>query len=254
MKISIITVCYNSAETIEATIKSIVEQDYDDIEHIIIDGKSTDGTMDIVEKYRAGISALVSEPDDGIYAAMNKGIALATGDVIGFLNADDFFAEKSVVRWVADAFNDKDIDACHGDLVYVAKDNIQKIVRHWKSRPYESGLFEKGWMPAHPTFYVRKRIYEQYGGFDLTFSMANDVELMIRFLAKHKIRSVYIPKIMVKMRKGGISNKNIGNIVRQNLEILRASKKNGVNVSLISFLIYKATSRFTQNFLFGSAK
>jgi len=244
LKISIITSTLNSAKTIEDCIKSILSQSYP-VEHIVIDGCSSDGTLGIIDKYKSSISKIISEPDRGIYDAMNKGISLATGDVIGLLNSDDVYYDNGVVRTIAEAFADKEIDACYGDLVYVGRDDTEKIVRYWQSCPYRDGLFKKGWVPAHPTFYVRRGVYEKYGGFDLRFHLAADTELMMRFVGRYKIRIEYIPHLVVKMRIGGATNKNISNILKQNVEIWRAARQNGINMSPL-FPVYKIANRIIQ--------
>ena len=208
MKISIITVCYNSAKTIEDTLKSVANQKDINVEHILIDGASKDGTQQIIRQYDS-VTMLVSEPDKGIYDAMNKGIALATGDVIGTLNADDFYMYDHVLSNVAKIFLDPNIEACYGDLVYVSEANTDQPVRFWKSTDYKHGLFKAGWMPAHPTFFVRKSVYERLGNFDLNYKIAADFELLFRFIEKNKVNTKYLPKVLVKMRLGGTTNKNI---------------------------------------------
>ena len=220
MKISIITVCYNSEKTISKTLESISNQSSKKIEHIIIDGKSTDSTLSIISKlpYKKKV---ISEPDNGIYDAMNKGIKIAKGDIIGFLNSDDFYANNDIISKVLKQFeNNPKIDACYSDLIYVNQFNTSKTVRYLKSREFYEGLFSKGWCPPHPTFFVRRSIYEQYGSFDLNYHLASDFDLMIRFLEIHKIRSLYMAEPLVKMRMGGATNKNLKNILQQNLEIL----------------------------------
>jgi glycosyltransferase involved in cell wall biosynthesis len=245
MKISIITVCFNSATTIESTIISVANQKNVEVEHIIIDGVSTDGTIEIVNKYKC-ISKFVSEPDRGIYDAMNKGIALATGDVIGTLNADDFYANENVLEDVAKVFSDSNVDACYGDLVYVSQQNPIKIVRYWKSRDYVSGLFKSGWMPAHPTFFVRKSVYQRLGVFNLNYKIASDFELLFRFIEQHKIRTKYIPKVLVNMRLGGTTNKNVSNILKQNKEIVAILNGYYPDFSVIKFVFKKLINRFLQ--------
>ena len=245
MKISIITVVYNNAETIEETILSVASQSYRDIEHIVVDGVSTDGTMDVVRRHREKIAKLVSEPDEGIFDAMNKGIRLATGEVIAFLNADDIYADNAVLEQVALAFSDPSVGACYADLVYVDPVNLNKVVRFWKSQDYKPGLFQRGWVPAHPTFFARKKVYDEYGGFDVAYRLAADFELMLRFLEKFKVKPVYIPRIFVKMRTGGASNNSIRNIIRQNMDIYRACKKNSVSVSPF-FAFTKIFSKLSQ--------
>ncbi len=213
LKITVITVAYNAARTIAETICSVAEQDYSDVEHIVIDGASPDGTAEVVRQTPGRVTRLLSEPDRGVYDAMNKGIAMATGDVIGFLNADDMYAHSGVLSRVAEALSNPDVDACYADLVYVDPKDLRKIVRYWKSRPYEYGLFEKGWMPAHPTFFVRRSVYERLGGFDLEYKLQSDFELTMRFMHVHKIRSVYVSEIWVRMRTGGLSNNSLRGIL-----------------------------------------
>jgi len=225
MKISIITPVYNDPRVPRA-LDSVLSQKYEgDLEIIVIDGGSDQSTLDVLEHYRHRIDILVSEPDQGIYDAMNKGIKLATGEVIGILNADDRYNDDQVLRDVAAIMRDPQIDACYGDLVYV--NNKDKIVRYWKSGVYRPIKFYFGWMPPHPTFFVRKRVYEQYGLFDLNFPIAADYELMFRFIFKYNICVRYIPRILVKMSLGGKSNCSFGNIVKANLEVWRAWRKNG---------------------------
>lgn len=246
MKITVITVSYNSAGTIADTVCSVANQTHPDVEHLVIDGRSTDGTVQVVEAHRHPNLVLSSEPDKGIYDAMNKGLSRATGDVIGFLNADDFYADVDALARVAKAFEeDPRVDACYGDLLYVTEDN-QSVVRYWKSRPFVPGSFARGWSPAHPTFYIRRSALERLGGFDLSYRLAADTELMMRYLEKGRVRSAYIPEVQVHMRVGGATNRSLRNIFLQNQEILRALKKNGVPYSLVSFVVHKLASRFSQ--------
>lgn len=244
-KISVITVVYNCRRTIEDALDSVLSQTHKNIEHIVIDGNSTDGTMDVLRARRDDIAELVSEPDDGIYDAMNKGIALATGDIIGTLNADDVYAGPDVLASVADTLSDESIDACYADLVYVDQTDLNRVVRYWKSRTYKDGLFRRGWVPAHPTFFVKRHVYEEYGAFDLEFRLAADFELMLRFLARHGVRAAYIPKVFIKMRLGGVTNQSWRNIVKQNVEILRAGRKNHVPISPLHFST-KVLARISQ--------
>ena len=246
MKISVITVCYNGASTVEQTLKSVAEQTWNNIEHIVIDGGSVDGTMLIVDSYRSGLSQIVSENDKGIYDAMNKGIALATGEIIGFINADDFYASPDALAKVAAVCSDPNVDACYGDLCYVKQENTSALVRYWKSSEFHSGAFESGWCPPHPTFFVRREVYQRFGGFDLSYKIAADVELMMRFLEVRKIRAKYIPAVLVKMRMGGTTNKNMDNIVRQNREILRALHSHGLKSSVWRLIGSKLFSRGLQ--------
>lgn len=248
MKISVITVVYNAVDTIEDTLKSVLEQDYQEIEHIVIDGGSTDGTMDIVNRYRKQLAVVMSEPDKGIYDAMNKGVRHANGDIIGTLNSDDWYADKSVLSRVAKAFtDDKNLDAVYGDIVFVTKGEPHSLVRYWQSRPYQDGLFEKGWMPPHPTFFVKKECYSRFGDFDLDLKIQSDFDLTMRFMVVNKIKTQYLPGVMVKMRMGGVTNNRISNVIKGNYEAYRACKKNGLSVTPL-FMVKKILSRIPQFF------
>lgn len=216
MKVSIITAVLNAKDTVAQTIECILNQSYKNIEHIIIDGGSTDGTLEIIAKYRSTLAKAVSEPDRGIYDALNKGIGLASGDVIGLLHGDDFYAHDEVLEMVADVFEREDVNSCYGDLDYVDKNDTNRVIRHWKSSEHRNGKFKYGWMPPHPTFFVRRKIYERYGAFNLNLGSAADYELMLRFLLKYKITTVYIPQVLIKMRTGGISNASLKNRIRAN--------------------------------------
>ncbi|MDD2889025.1 MAG: glycosyltransferase family 2 protein [bacterium] len=237
VKVSIITVSFNSKDFINHAIESVLSQTYKNIEYIIIDGGSTDDTIDIIKEYKDKITKFVSEPDNGIYDAMNKGLKMATGDIIGILNSDDFYADNSVIETVVKNIKNKNADACWGDLFYIDKENISKIVRNWKSSKYSKNNFGKGWMPAHPTFFVKRWVYEKYGYFNLDFPISADYEIMLRFLERYKIKSCYIQKVLVKMRTGGNSNKNMKNIIRANIECYNAWKVNGLRANPIIFII-----------------
>ena len=216
MKVSLITIAYNSAETIEDTIKSIVAQDYSNIEYIIIDGGSTDKTLSIVDKFKDSITTIISEPDKGIYDAMNKGVQNATGDIVGILNSDDIYADNKVVSSIVEAIGNK--DSIYADLVYVDRDNTDKITRYWKSGKYRKGIFKKGWMPPHPTFFIKKSCYNQYGTYNLQLKSAADYELMLRMLHKYNISVAYLPEVITKMRVGGQSNVTLLNRLKANKE------------------------------------
>ena len=216
MKVSLITIAYNSAETIEDTIKSIIAQDYSNIEYIIIDGGSTDKTLSIVDKFKDSITTIISEPDKGIYDAMNKGVQNATGDIVGILNSDDIYADNKVVSSIVEAIGNK--DSIYADLVYVDRDNTDKVTRYWKSGKYRKGIFKKGWMPPHPTFFIKKSCYNQYGNYNLQLKSAADYELMLRMLHKYNISVAYLPEVITKMRVGGQSNVTLLNRLKANKE------------------------------------
>jgi len=229
--VSIITVVLNRKKTIEDAIKSVLSQNYSNIEYIVIDGWSRDGTLEVINKYKDKIAKIISEPDKGVFDAMNKGIKMASGEIIGILNADDFYTSDDVIEKVVETFQEEDCDCLWGDLVYVDAKNTDKIIRYWKSSQFEPGKFKNGWMPPHPTFFVRKWVYEKYGGFNLDFPISADYELMLRFLEKYKVKSCYIPQVLVKMRVGGQSSKNILNIIKANIECYKAWKINGLKIN-----------------------
>ncbi|HEX5001807.1 MAG TPA: glycosyltransferase family 2 protein [Bacteroidia bacterium] len=229
MKISIITITYNSAKTVEETIKSVAAQDYQDLEYIIVDGKSKDRTLEIVNKYASKISNLVSEKDNGLYDALNKGIKLATGDVIGMLHSDDVYSDSNVISKVAALFeSSSQPDAVYADLVFVDRTNPDKVLRTWKAGEYEPGSFLKGWMPPHPTFFVKREVYEKLGGFNTTLKLSADYELMLRFIHKNGIRVAYLPETIVKMRMGGVSNTSFFVKLKANMEDKLAWKLNDI--------------------------
>lgn len=225
--------------------RSVASQSYQDIEHLVIDGQSKDSTIQMVEELKHPRLILSSELDDGIYDAMNKGLKRASGEVIGFLNSDDFFADSDVLEKVAAVFQDESVEACYADLVYVMQDN-SRVARHWKSKKFEKGDFAKGWCPAHPTFYVRRSTLERMGLFDLTFNLAADAEFMMRYLEVGKIKSVYIPHVLVRMRLGGATNQSWENIFKQNNEIFLALQKNKIQYSSFRFWGHKIFSRARQ--------
>jgi len=229
MKISIITVVYNNEKTIETAITSVLSQSYDNIEYIIIDGGSTDGTVEKIEQYRARIQKIISEPDLGIYDAMNKGIKLADSDVIGIINSDDLYIDNDVLKNVMQCFiQDPGLDIVYSDLVYVKKDEIDKVVRKWVSQPFYDKFFEQANVPPHPTLFLRKRVYDQAGLFNTDLSLAADYEFMLRIFKKFNFKSKYLNRVIIKMRLGGASTKSFENILRQNKEVLRSWKLNGL--------------------------
>jgi glycosyltransferase involved in cell wall biosynthesis len=227
VRAAIITVCFNSADTVEDTVESVLAQRYSDVEHIIVDGGSTDGTQETVAKYNGHIKHFVSGPDEGIYDAMNKGIQLADGDFVGFLNADDVYADDHVISDVVAVAEEKSVDAVYGDLLYVQRDDTSKVVRYWKAGEYLPRAFRLGWVPPHPTFFCRRELFDRYGPFDATYRLAGDFELMLRFMEKHRIRVAYIPRPLVRMRVGGRAN-TVRGVLRGNREILRAFAANGM--------------------------
>jgi glycosyltransferase len=230
MNISIITATYNSAETIQETIESVLSQNDCDIEYVVVDGQSNDGTLDIIKKNESrfnGRMQWISEPDKGIYDALNKGIRLVTGDIIGFLHSDDVFASPSVINTIQEVFEKTNADVVYGDLIYVDQKNPEKVLRYWRSQPFSSSLLLRGWMPAHPTVFMKKEIYEQHGGFDLSFSISADYDFLLRVFQDNSLRSVYLPQVITKMRVGGTSNKTIRNIVIKSKEDYWALRKNG---------------------------
>ncbi|HWK05451.1 MAG TPA: glycosyltransferase family 2 protein [Puia sp.] len=244
MKISIITATYNSAATVKDTLISVRQQDYPDVEHIIVDGQSSDNTLEIISGF-PHIAKVISEKDKGIYDAMNKGVALATGEVIGILNSDDIYTHPSVLSTVARAFADTKVMTCYADLQYVHPDNLNRAIRTWRSGPFKRKNFYNGWMPPHPTFFVRKEVYEQVGLFNLDLRSAADYEIMLRILLKHGINSHYIPQVIVKMRAGGMSNASFGNRLRANKEDRLAWKLNDLRPHFFT-LYMKPIRKITQ--------
>jgi glycosyltransferase len=247
MKVSIITASLNNHDTIEDSIRSVINQKYENVEYIVVDGGSSDGTLEIVKKYQDRVTKWVSEPDKGIYYALNKGLKMATGDIIGFLHADDVYAHSMVIDLVVSRIMNCDTESCYGDLLYVHRKNIGKTIRHWKSRPYREGLFKKGWMPPHPTFFVRKEVYERHGLFNTSFKIAADYELMLRFMEKHKISTHYIPEVLVKMRTGGKSNRSLKNMFIKSSEDYKAWKVNKLDGGLYTIAL-KNLSKIPQFF------
>lgn len=226
MKVSIITVVRNGADTIGDCIESVLNQVYPDLEYIIVDGGSTDGTPDIVRSYGAKIARFISEPDDGIYDAMNKGIKVATGEVIGILNADDLYRHSGVIKQVMERLNQTGCDAVYSNLVYVDRADTSRVKRYWPGGLYTPNSFLWGWMPAHPTLFVRRHIYEQYGLFKTSLRSAADYELMLRFIHKHHIRLAYLNDLTVMMRVGGVSNQSLVHRFKANREDSKAWRMN----------------------------
>lgn len=236
MKISLITVTYNSARTIKDTIASVLSQTYHDIEYIIIDGASKDNTMEIIQTFDSSLIKVVSEPDKGIYDAINKGIKLATGEVVGILNSDDFFADSTVVERIVGEFTrDPLLSAVYSDVVFVEKTDTSNVVRYYSSKRFRLGMFKFGFQPAHPTFYAKRKLFEMYGYYRTDLKIAGDFELLLRFLLVKKIQFKYINDVWVKMRVGGASTSGISSVLKLNREIIHACKDNGVytNVAMV---------------------
>jgi glycosyltransferase involved in cell wall biosynthesis len=235
LKISIITVCYNSSKFIRSAIESVLCQTYSDIEYIIIDGGSSDGTLDIISEYKNSIAHVVSETDRGIYDAMNKGIVAATGDIVGILNSDDFYINRFVIEKIVKEFEDKKVDSVFADLVYVEPKNLNKTVRYYDGGNFNPSKFSYGWMPPHPTFFVKRKAYEKYGVFRTDLKIAADFDILIRFLYIHKISYSYIKEVLVKMRTGGAST-SFNSIWINNIETLRVCRDNGIKTNIFKIL------------------
>ncbi len=253
MKVSLITVSYNSAKTIVDTIQSVLNQTYKNIEYIVVDGNSSDGTVEIVKQFlnstkgasQGVVTKFLCERDKGIYDAMNKGLTLATGDIIGVLNSDDFYCSNTVIEQVVAAFQKEDAQCLYGDLNYVDPTDTYKIVRKWRSGDFKRENFLKGWMPPHPTFFVRKSCYEKFGTFNTQFKSAADYELMLRFLYKESCSAIHLPVVMIHMRAGGISNVSLKNRIRANREDRLAWKINGLKPKWFT-LLRKPLSKLIQ--------
>lgn len=228
MKISIITAAYEAASTIEDTIRSVLEQDYGDIEHIIVDGDSKDGTAEILDKYHGQVAQMISEPDEGVYDAMNKGIALASGDVIGFLNADDIFKSPGAVSRIARELADKAVDTVFGDIVIVDWDDPNRVHRYFRPKGFKPSHMPWGWMPPHPTFYAKRECFARAGTFDTSFKITADFDLILRFLKISGFSYAYVPQTLVQMRHGGISSGGFRSTLTINREFVRACRMNGV--------------------------
>lgn len=244
LKISIVTPAFNSAATIRDTLESIGNQDYPDLEHIIVDGGSKDETLKIVAEY-LHVSKVISEPDQGLYDAMNKGVKMATGEVVVVLNSDDFYTHAQVLSRVAVKLEETWADTLYADLEYVDPENTARVVRYWKAGNFHPNNFQRGWMPPHPTFFVRRHLYEQLGCFNTSLRFSADYELMLRFLLKNKVSTCYLPEVTVRMRAGGASNANWRNRFRANLEDRQAWKMNGLRPQFYT-LYMKPLSKIRQ--------
>ena len=227
MKISIITVCYNSEEHLQETIESVLKQSYHNIEYIVVDGGSKDKTLDIIKSYHGKINHWISEPDNGIYDALNKGIRMATGDVVGIINSDDYFHRSDAIEKVAECLKENKAESVFADIIFVQRENPEKHVRYYSSRSFKPWKMRFGFMPAHPTFFTYKRNFEKYGFYDTSFKIAGDFEIMVRMFLKHKVSFQYIPMDMMKMRTGGVSTRSLKSTFIINKENLKALRENG---------------------------
>lgn len=237
MKVSIITISYNSAETIQDTIESVLAQEYADIEYIIVDGASSDGTMEIINNYQNRVAQVISESDNGIYDAMNKGLKLATGELIGILNSDDVYKDSKVISDVVSTVQDSNSDALYADLVYSDRNDLTRVKRYWRSGQFRKNSFKWGWMPPHPTFFVKRSVYERYGYFNTSLKTSADYEIMLRFLFKEGISVCYLDRVITIMRMGGQSNASVKNRVDANKEDRMAWKLNGLKPNPVTFYL-----------------
>lgn len=246
MKISTITAVRNSHATLADALDSALAQDHPDKELIIVDGASTDGTLDVIRRYAGGLAHVISEPDHGIYDALNKGLRLATGEVVGFLHADDRYADDRVLSRIAAAFTDPTVEAVYGDLVYVSQADTGRVIRYWRAGEYRPARLHWGWMPPHPTLYLRRNLYERYGNFDLRYRIAADYDLMLRVLSRINGQVVYLPEVLVRMRLGGVSNRSLRQILYKSWEDYQALRAN--RISGISTLLLKNVQKLPQFF------
>ncbi|ANQ47865.1 glycosyltransferase [Flammeovirga sp. MY04] len=244
MKISIITASYNNKKTLQQTISSVLAQDYNNIEYIIVDGGSLDGTVQMVQSYGKYIHQFISEPDNGIYDALNKGVKMATGDVVGFMHSDDFFASNTIISEIVKTFQKNNVDAVYGDLHYVSEKDPNKIVRNWVSSSFSEDKLKRGWMPPHPTLYIKNDCYKKFGLYNTKLRIAADYELILRYFGKNRITSAYLPKTIVKMRMGGASNNGLKAIKKKMKEDYWALKEN--NIGGFYTLAIKNLSKLTQ--------
>lgn len=244
MRISIITATYNSEKTLLDTLLSLEKQTHPDIEYIIIDGASNDNTIELIKSNCTRVSKIICEPDKGIYDALNKGIQVATGDVIGFLHSDDLLAYDDVIADIAKTFENSGCDAVYGDLEYVSQNDTAKRIRLWKSGTFSRVRMKLGWMPPHPSFYMKRECYNKFGDFSLDYQISADYDSLLRYILKQRVSVAYLPKVLVKMRVGGISNRSISSMVNKSMEDIRVMRNNGIIWPLA--LAYKNLSKLPQ--------
>lgn len=244
VKVSVVTACYNGATTIGTTIQSVNAQSYANIEHVFIDGGSTDDTLNVISASARKHHSVLSESDNGIYDALNKGIQRATGDVVGFLHADDFYTDDSVVERIADCFSRPEVQAVYGDLQYVSQSDTEKVIRTWDTKTFSPGRLKRGWMPPHPTLYVRKEWYERIGGFNTQYRIAADYFSILKLFSHPDFEAVYLPQVLVKMRVGGVSNRSLKNIIQKTREDYSVLKR--TNVGGLGTLISKNLRKIEQ--------
>jgi glycosyltransferase len=243
-RISIVTVVFNRAATVADALRSVQAQRYDEVEHVVVDGASEDGTLDVIEAHRVPSMRVVSEPDEGIYDALNKGMALATGDVLGLMHSDDAYADGDVLADVARCFEDESVDAVYGDLEYVAAEDPTRVVRFWSAGDFSETRLRRGWMPPHPTLFVRRAVIERLGGYDTSFRIAADYDAILRWFGRGGLRASYLPRVLVRMRLGGVSNASLGHLLRKSREDYRALRRNEVGGAMA--LLLKNASKLPQ--------
>tara|TARA_B100001093_G_C26751317_1_gene981279 strand:- start:277 stop:1023 length:747 start_codon:yes stop_codon:yes gene_type:complete len=248
VKVSLITATYNSSISIKTCLDSIVSQDYSDLEYLFIDGGSSDNTISIIKKYQQNnpFIKMVSEKDHGIYDALNKGISAASGDIIGFVHSDDFLASNDIINHIVSMMKTENLDGVYGDLQYIDKNNTQKVIRNWISCDFKFSLLKNGWMPPHPTLFLKKEVYQKHGLFDLSFRISADYDFMLRIFKDSELKFGYLPKAITKMRVGGASNRSLKNIIKKSKEDYRAIKSNNIGSFLV--LIKKNISKLKQFF------